>query len=496
MRQGTELVLVIDNGSGATKPYAQDVELVQYEDREIPFRTIFSDGSPADAHGGAFIMTWRETIQDRTATPPLSKEATEVDYTDGGVGYFQVGAADAGALQITQQNGTYYVDIDWIDVLGLYGEPGERYQVFPPSPGVVGAAIGVPDTDVTPSPGQPPLGSGPAGMTLRVVTVALANVSALSGLQTINGVTLEAGDLILLTAQTDKVENVVWRATAGAWEHSASFPLGLSAAVFPVLVSRGAKFANSLWLCTTAAPSAVVGTNQLTWALVLTSVMPLRLLADQTERDALVLTSGNLGMLVVLQSNNAIYQLTAVTPSVVWTPFLSGGGSVTGLTSATTALSIANPTTTPELSIANASAGGGGVAGLQSGADKIKQDATSTDAARLAAQNQYSAAQGVTPVALTDAATIATNAALSNCFSVTIAGDRTLGLPSNLVAGRTYIWAIKQDAVGGRTLSYVSVFKWSLGVPPTLPTAPNALSLITGYFDGTVIAATAMLDVR
>lgn len=99
-------------------------------------------------------------------------------------------------------------------------------------------------------------------------------------------------------------------------------------------------------------------------------------------------------------------------------------------------------------------------------------NATSANAARVNI-NQGTAA-------LTDAATIATDASLGNVFTVTLGGNRTLGAPTNLAAGATYIWIITQDGTGSRTLSYNSVFKWPGGAAPTLSTAAGAVDVICG----------------
>lgn len=98
--------------------------------------------------------------------------------------------------------------------------------------------------------------------------------------------------------------------------------------------------------------------------------------------------------------------------------------------------------------------------------------------------------------ALTDAATIATDASLGNVFTVTLGGNRTLGGPTNLAAGATYIWRVKQDATGSRTLAYNSVFKWPGGTAPTLTTTANALDIISGVTDGTNVYCTSILDVK
>lgn len=105
---------------------------------------------------------------------------------------------------------------------------------------------------------------------------------------------------------------------------------------------------------------------------------------------------------------------------------------------------------------------------------------TTLGAARLDTAQVFTASQGITPVALTDAATIATDASLSNIFTVTLGGNRTLGNPTNLVAGKTYVWHITQDGTGSRLLSYASNFKFPGGTAPTLSTAAAAVDVIVG----------------
>ena len=59
----------------------------------------------------------------------------------------------------------------------------------------------------------------------------------------------------------------------------------------------------------------------------------------------------------------------------------------------------------------------------------------------------------LTPVNLTDAPTIATNASLGNSFRVTLGGNRTLGAPSSPSDGQMCMWEVTQDGTGNRTLA-------------------------------------------
>lgn len=87
--------------------------------------------------------------------------------------------------------------------------------------------------------------------------------------------------------------------------------------------------------------------------------------------------------------------------------------------------------------------------------------------------------------ALSDGTNIATDCSLGNVFSVTLGGNRTLSNPTNHVAGATYLWIIRQDGGGNRTLAYGTAFKFPGGVVPTLSTAAGAVDILSGVSDGT-----------
>lgn len=103
--------------------------------------------------------------------------------------------------------------------------------------------------------------------------------------------------------------------------------------------------------------------------------------------------------------------------------------------------------------------------------------------ARLNLAQSWSAAQYVATVALTDAANIATNAALGNVFRVVLGGNRTLDNPTNLGNGQTLIWHIKQDATGGRTLAFGSKFEAKGSA--VLSTTANAVDILSGTYNST-----------
>lgn len=95
------------------------------------------------------------------------------------------------------------------------------------------------------------------------------------------------------------------------------------------------------------------------------------------------------------------------------------------------------------------------------GADVLAQSLADLALATIrAAVNVFTKNQSVPFVALTDAATIAVDASLSNNFAVTLAGDRTLANPSNLTDGMVLNFVIRQDGTGTRLLAYGTKYKF------------------------------------
>ncbi len=96
-------------------------------------------------------------------------------------------------------------------------------------------------------------------------------------------------------------------------------------------------------------------------------------------------------------------------------------------------------------------------------------------------------------VALTDAATVATDCSLGNVFTVTLGGNRTFGAPTNMKAGSTYIYIITQDATGTRTGTWNAAFKFPAGTDPTLTTTAAAVDVVSFVCDGTSMYGVASL---
>ena len=98
---------------------------------------------------------------------------------------------------------------------------------------------------------------------------------------------------------------------------------------------------------------------------------------------------------------------------------------------------------------------------------------------------------------LTDQATITPDFGASANFAVTLAGNRTLANPFNLVAGQSGSIFVTQDGTGSRTLSFGSKFHFVGGTAPTMTTTASAVDRVDYVVKSTdVIHAVVSLDVK
>ena len=97
---------------------------------------------------------------------------------------------------------------------------------------------------------------------------------------------------------------------------------------------------------------------------------------------------------------------------------------------------------------------------------------------------------------LTDGVTISWDTALGKSAKVTLAGNRTVAAPTNLVNGEAYTLSVIQDATGSRTLTWNAVFKFPGGVAPVLSTVAAARDVFTFTADGGNLYGTWMNDVK
>jgi hypothetical protein len=134
---------------------------------------------------------------------------------------------------------------------------------------------------------------------------------------------------------------------------------------------------------------------------------------------------------------------------------------------------------------------------LSSSAVGTSVQAYDADTAKTDVAQSFTAAQRGSYVTLTDAATVAIDLSLGNHFQVTLGGNRTIGAPTNVVAGQSGVIRLVQDGTGSRTASWNSVFKFPGGTAPTLTTAANSVDLVAYHVESsTRIAARFIGDVK
>ncbi len=103
------------------------------------------------------------------------------------------------------------------------------------------------------------------------VEAASTAALTLSGEQTIDGVAVVAGELVLVKDQSDTIYNGIYVCKADAWERSNKMATGTSAAGVAIYVTKGTANGDKVFVCTKDVGADVVGTNTLTFATLTTS---------------------------------------------------------------------------------------------------------------------------------------------------------------------------------------------------------------------------------
>jgi hypothetical protein len=168
-------------------------------------------------------------------------------------------------------------------------------------------------------------------------------------------------------------------------------------------------------------------------------------------------------------------------PTFTGTVTIPAGASISGYLDTSTAGSTYAPLASPTFT----------------GTVTIPAGASISGYAALASAQSFTAAQRGAYVTLTDAATVDIDLSLGNQFQVTLGGNRTLGAPTNVVAGQSGVIRVVQDGTGSRTLAYNSIFKFPGGTAPTLTTAASSVDLLAYHVESsTRIAVRFIGDVK
>jgi hypothetical protein len=105
------------------------------------------------------------------------------------------------------------------------------------------------------------------GLVVHTPAIAVSLINqTLSGFPTIDGVTFPSEtNRVLLTGQTNPIQNGLWVVSTGAWSRPADFSTGTTAGEAYVLILSGTTETGSAWLCST--PSAIIDTDSISFQL-------------------------------------------------------------------------------------------------------------------------------------------------------------------------------------------------------------------------------------
>jgi hypothetical protein len=374
-----------------------------------------------------------------------------------------------------------------------------------------------------------------AGLRTRIIAecASTANVVILSALEAgdvIDGVTLVAGDRVLLKDQSTATENGLYIAVAsGAASRDPEHDTIAELSGGMVVVNQGTANDNKIFLCTTDT-DATLGSTSITYTTItpqnvgtVTSItagtglsggaitasgtiaIDTATTVDKTTAQTLTnktLTSPKINEDVAVTSTatelNLLDGSTAGTIANSKAVIYSAAGQVNGTTLAIAGTAITSTAT--ELNLLD------GVSGLVQ-ADFTKLAAIDSTAAEInysdlttlgttAASKVFTAdANNLTTVSgavanvedeLTDGATITWDVIDSPVAKVTLAGNRTLSAPSGTtpIAGQFVSLLIIQDGTGGRTITWNAVYEFAADTAPTLTATANLGDLFTFRYNG------------
>ncbi|MCQ4143221.1 hypothetical protein [Vogesella sp. AC12] len=345
-----------------------------------------------------------------------------------------------------------------------------------------------------------------AGLEVKtsVRAATTANI-ALSGTQTIDGVVLVAGDRVLVKNQATASQNGLYVIAAGAWTRTTDTDVWNELVSAFVFVESGTSNADSGWVCTVD-PGGTLGATSVSWtqfagAGTVTAGTGLSVSGNQVALAAgsNVLALHNLastGMVIRTGAGALVARSMAAGAGLT----VSNADGLAGNPTFALAASGVGAGTYPKVTVdtyGRVTAGAALTAADIPALDWSKITSGTDLVAEIDRVQGWSAAQRGTVAALTDAATIAVDLALSNNYSLTLAGNRTLGTPTNAVAGQSGIIAVTQDATGSRTLAFGANWKFAGGTAPALSTAASSVDYLAYYVEmATRVFISAVKDVK
>jgi hypothetical protein len=357
-----------------------------------------------------------------------------------------------------------------------------------------------------------------AGLRTRIIAecASTANVvisSALEAGDVIDGVTLVAGDRVLLKDQSTATENGLYIAVAsGAASRDPEHDTIAELSGGMVVVNQGTANDNKIFLCTTDT-DATLGSTSITYTTITPqNVGTVTSITAGTGLSGGAITSSGT---IAIDTATTVDKTTAqtLTNKTLTSPKINEDVAVTstatelnlldgvsGLVQADFTKLAAVSSTADELNLLD------GVSGLVQ-ADFTKLAAVDSTAAELnysdlatlgttAASKVFTAdANNLTTVSgavanvedeLTDGATIVWNVINSPVAKVTLAGNRTLSAPSGTtpIAGQFVSLLIIQDGTGSRTITWNAAYEFAADTAPTLTATASLGDLFTFRYNG------------
>jgi hypothetical protein len=200
--------------------------------------------------------------------------------------------------------------------------------------------------------------TGDIAIKLPVVVATTANIT-LSGLQTIDGTTVAAGDRVLVKNQTDATQNGIYFVATGAWTRTPDFDGSKDVATgTAVLVTNSASEQERFWQVTTTDNPILIGTSDIDFTKIeLTSEAYIEAIEDNIASINAVATN-------IADVNTAATNIAAIiaAPTAASTATTQAGIATTQASNAAASAIlagstfIATSTTSSDIEVANGKA--------------------------------------------------------------------------------------------------------------------------------------------
>jgi len=305
--------------------------------------------------------------------------------------------------------------------------------------------------------------NNPSKKRVRCVLDSNVTLSSIIAGYVIDGVTLSAGNDVLVTAQTTGSQNGIYTVqTSSPPVRRNDFDVGITSEGSLIPCREGTNYADSVWMCTSN--GAVIGTDAITFNLISFSTY---------MAGAGLVRSGNV-LNVVGTSNRILVNANSIDIDSAYV----GQSSITTL--GTISTGVWNGTT-----IAVGYGGTGTTNGSITGSGSLTFTSTGSSSTIILSpgsstgyvfHNGYVKNKGTFRDinAITYSGTPLINWSLSNFHSITLAGNPTFSFYNDKDGGAIHL-AIKQPSSGNNTVTWPSGINWVEGSAPILATGVNKI---------------------